>query len=124
MESAEVATIESNRPEYGNLREYYDAIRFEYSLDTVTKKVDYYPFTVQIEEPYLITFKPVVMSLEAFVLNILILEIIVTHEMQKSNCSCIVFSSNLYSTVYSENKLLHVSDVLNLYSRRPTYLQD
>lgn len=67
MESAEVATIESNRPEYGNLREYYDAIRFESSLDTVTKKVDYYPFTVQIEEPYLITFKPVVMSLEAFV---------------------------------------------------------
>ena len=43
---AEVATIKSNRPEYGNLREYYDVIRFGPLLETVTKKVDYYPFTV------------------------------------------------------------------------------
>ena len=42
---ADVATIESKPTEYGNLREYYDVIRIEPLLETVTKKVDYFPFT-------------------------------------------------------------------------------
>ena len=95
-------------------------------LETVTKKVDYYPFTVQVKELYLINIKPVIMSLEAFVQNIFIPEIIVKHEMKKSNSSHKEASSNLYAgdllTVYNEKILLHASDVLNLYSRGPAYL--
>ena len=68
------------------------------------------------------------MSLEAFVENILTPEILVIHNMQKLNCSYKAASSNVYAgdvpTVYSENKLLHVSGVLNLYSRRATYLHN
>ena len=37
---ADVATVESNRPEYGN-REYY-VTRFEPLLETVTKKLPVY----------------------------------------------------------------------------------
>ena len=47
---AYVATIKSNRSGCGNVREYYDVIRFGAFLETVTKKVDYYPFTVQVKE--------------------------------------------------------------------------
>ena len=64
---ANVAIIESNQTEYSNLREYYDVIKFGPLLETVTKKVDYYPSTVQLKELYPITIKPVIMSLEAFV---------------------------------------------------------
>ena len=100
---ADVATIESSQPEYGNLREYYDVIRSGSLLETVTKKDDYYPFTVQVKELYLITIKPVIMSLEAFVQNILVPEIIVK-QMKKSDCSYKEASSNLYTgdlpTVY------------------------
>ena len=39
----DVATIESNRPDYGNIKEYYNVIRFGPLLETVIKKVDYYP---------------------------------------------------------------------------------
>ena len=98
-----MATIESSQPEYGNLREYYDVIRSGSLLETVTKKDDYYPFTVQVKELYLITIKPVIMSLEAFVQNILVPEIIVK-QMKKSDCSYKEASSNLYTgdlpTVY------------------------
>ena len=38
---ADVATVESNRPEYGNIREYY-VTRFEPLLKTVTKKLPVY----------------------------------------------------------------------------------
>ena len=75
------ATIELNRPEYGILGEYYDIIRFATLLETVTKKIDYYPFTLQVKELYLITIKPLIMSLEAFVQNILVPEIIVKYEI-------------------------------------------
>ena len=116
---ADVATIELNRPEYGNVREYYDVIRFGPLLEIVTKKVDYCPFTVQVKELCLITIKPVIMSLETFVQNILVPEIIVKHEMKKSNCSYKEVSSNLYAgdlpTVFHEKILLHVSEFLNLY---------
>ena len=125
---ADVAAIESKRPEYGNLSEYYDVIRFGPLLETVTENVDYYPFTVQVKELYLITIKPVIMSLEAFVQHILVPEIIVKHEMKKSNCSYKEASSNLYAgglpTVYHEKILLHVKGALNLYSRRPAYLNN
>ena len=67
---ADIAIIESNRPEYGNLREYYDVIRFGPLLETVTKKVNYCPFTVQVKELYLINIKPVIMSLEALLCRI------------------------------------------------------
>ena len=67
MTLADVAIIESNQTEYSNLREYYDVIKFGPLLETVTKKVDYYPSTVQVKELYPITIKPVIMSLEAFV---------------------------------------------------------
>ena len=80
---ADVSIIESNQPEYGNIREYYDVIRFRPLLETVTKKVDYYPFTVQVKELYLINIKPVIMYLEAFAQNILVPEIIVKYEMKK-----------------------------------------
>ena len=103
---ADVATIESNRPEYGNVRACYDVIRFGPLLKNVTKKVDYYPFTVQVKELCLITIKPVIMSLETFVQNIFVPEIIVKHEMKKSNCSYKEALSNLYAgdlpTVYHE----------------------
>ena len=119
---ADVAIIESNWPEYGNLREYYDVIRFGPLLETVTKKVDYYPFTVQVKELYLITIKPVIRSLEAFVQHILVPEIIVKHEVKKSNCSYKEASCNLYAgdlpTVYHEKILQHGCDALNLFSRR------
>ena len=125
---ADVATIESNRPEYGNVRDDYDVIRFGPLLETVTKKVDYCPLTVQVKDMCLITIKPVIMSLETFVQNILVPEIMVKHEMKKSNCSYKEASSNLYSgdlpTVYYEKIWLHVSDFLNLYSRRPAYLHN
>ena len=110
---ADVATIESNRPEYGNVREHYHVIRFGPLLETVTKKVDYHPFTVQVKEVCLITIKPVIMSLETFVQNILVPEIIVKHEMKKSNCSYKEAWGNLYAgdlpTGYHEKILLHVS---------------
>ena len=77
---ADTATIESNRPKYRNLREYDDVIRLGLLLDTVTKKVDYYPFTIQVKELYLMTIKPVILSLEAFMQNILVPEIIVKHK--------------------------------------------
>ena len=125
---ADVAATESKRPEYGNLSEYYDVIRFGPLLKTVTENVDYYPFAVQVKELYLITIKPVIMSLEAFEQNIVVPEIIVKHEMKKSNCSYKEASSNLYAgdlpTVYHEKILLHVKDALNLYSRRPAYLNN
>ena len=58
----DVATIESNRPDYGNVKEYYNVIRFGPLLETVIKKVDYNPFTAQVKELCLITIKPVTMS--------------------------------------------------------------
>ena len=110
---ADVATIESNRPKYGNLREFYDVIRFGPLLETITKKVDYYPFSVQVNKLCLITIKPVIMSLEAFVQNILVPEIVVKYEMKKSNCSYKTASNNLYAgglpTVYHEKILLYVA---------------
>ena len=125
---ADVAIIESNRQEYGSLREYFDVIRFGPLFETVTKIADYYPFTVLVKELYLITIKPMIMSLEAFVQHILVSEIIVEHEMKKSNCSYKEASSNIYAgdlpTVYHEMILLHVSDTLNLFSRRSAYLHN
>ena len=59
---ADVGTIESNRPDYVNLREYY-VMRFRPLLETVTKKVDYYLFTVQVEGLYLITIKGTLMQM-------------------------------------------------------------
>ena len=57
------------------------------------------------------------MSLEAFVQNIMILEVIVKHKTKISNCSYKAASSNLYvgdlPTVYHKKMLLDVSDVLN-----------
>ena len=64
---AGVASIDSNRPGHGNLREYYDVINSGPLLETLTKKDDYYQFTVQVKELYLITIKLVIVSLEAFV---------------------------------------------------------
>ena len=62
MTLADVATIESNRPDYVNLREYY-VMRFRPLLETVTKKVDYYLFTVQVKRLYLITIKGTLMQM-------------------------------------------------------------
>ena len=59
---ADVATIESNRPTYVNLREYY-VMRFRSLLETVTKKVDSYLFTVQVKGLYLITIKGTLMQM-------------------------------------------------------------
>ena len=59
---ADVATIESNRPTCVNLREYY-VMRFRSLLETVTKKVDSYLFTVQVKGQYLITIKGTLMQM-------------------------------------------------------------
>ena len=61
------------------------------------------------------------MSHKVFVQNTLVPEIIVKHEMKKWDCSYKAASSNLYvgdlPTVYHEKMLLHISDVLDLYSK-------
>ena len=62
VDDTTLATIGSNRPDYINLREYY-VMRFRPLLETVTKKVDYYLFTVQVKGLYLITIKGTVMQM-------------------------------------------------------------
>ena len=66
------------------------------------------------------------MSLEAFLQHILVPEIIVKHETRKSNCIYKEASCNAgdLPTVYHENILLHVSDALNLFPKRPAYLHN
>ena len=83
----------------------------------------YYPFAIQVKKLYLFIIKPVIISSEAFVQNVLVPKIIVKHEMEWLNCSYKLVSRNLFArdlpTEYYEKILLQVSKVLNFCSRRP-----